>query len=139
MEESFLQIARESQKEMLQTAYNCFLKASECCDEDSEEEWLHNYMTGKCLEKMGKPAKEYLSYYAKVRLSILPAHTTYPISRPIIPAIFCFKSIVCLFCCFTSQVNSYGHGGTVSSPSYTFSWASLNKQLTSTSCTYFPL
>ena len=23
---------------------------------------------------------------------------------------------VCLFCCFTSQVDSYGHGGTVSSP-----------------------
>ena len=42
-----------------------------------------------------------------------------------------------LFCCFTSQVNSYGHGGTVSSPNHTFSWASLNKQLTSTSCTYF--
>ena len=46
---------------------------------------------------------------------------------------------VCLFCCFTSQVNSYGHGGTVSSPNHTFSWASLNKQLTSTSCSYFPL
>ena len=46
---------------------------------------------------------------------------------------------VCLFCCFTSQVNSYGHCGTVSSPSHTFSWASLNKQLTSTSCTYFRL
>ena len=28
---------------------------------------------------------------------------------------------VCLFCCFTSQVNSYGHGGTVSSPNHTFS------------------
>ena len=42
-------------------------------------------------------------------------------------------------CCFTSQVNSYGHGGTVSSPNHTFSWASLNKQLTSTSCTYFRL
>ena len=27
---------------------------------------------------------------------------------------------VCLFCCFTSQVNSYGHGGTVSSPNLTF-------------------
>ena len=38
-----------------------------------------------------------------------------------------------------SQVNSYGHGGTVSSPNHTFSWASLNKQLTSTSCTYFRL
>ena len=34
-------------------------------------------------------------------------------------------------CCFTSQVNSYGHCGTVSSPNHTFSWASLNKQLTS--------
>ena len=46
---------------------------------------------------------------------------------------------VCLFCCFTSQVNSYGHGGTVSSPNHTLSWASLNKQLTSTSSTYFRL
>ena len=46
---------------------------------------------------------------------------------------------VCLFCCFTSQVNSYGHCGMVSSPNHTFSWASLNKQLTSTSCTYFRL
>ena len=27
---------------------------------------------------------------------------------------------ICLFCCFTSQVNSYGHGGTVSSPDHTF-------------------
>ena len=27
-------------------------------------------------------------------------------------------------------VNSYGHGGTVSSPNHTFSWASLNKWLT---------
>ena len=27
--------------------------------------------------------------------------------------------------------------GTVSSPNHTFSWASLNKQVTSTSCTYF--
>ena len=25
-----------------------------------------------------------------------------------------------LFCCFTSQVNSYGHCGTVSSPKHTF-------------------
>ena len=47
--------------------------------------------------------------------------------------------LFCLFCCFTSQVNSYGHGGTVSSPNHTFSWASLNNQLTSTSCTYFRL
>ena len=32
------------------------------------------------------------------------------------------------FCCFTSQANSYGHCGTVSSPKHTFSWAGLNKQ-----------
>ena len=28
--------------------------------------------------------------------------------------------LIYLFCCFTSQVNSYGHGGTVSSPNHTF-------------------
>ena len=44
--------------------------------------------------------------------------------------IICF---VCLFCCFMSQVNSYGHGGAVSSPNHTFSWASLSKQLTTLS------
>ena len=27
---------------------------------------------------------------------------------------------VCLFCCFTSQVNSCGHGGKDSSPNHTF-------------------
>ena len=43
------------------------------------------------------------------------------------------------FCCFTSQVNSYGHCGTVSSPNHTFSWAGLNKWLTSNLCTYFRL
>ena len=43
------------------------------------------------------------------------------------------------FCCFTSQVNSYGHCGTVSSPNHTFSWAGLNKRITSNSCTYFRL
>ena len=46
---------------------------------------------------------------------------------------------VCLFCCFTSQVNSYGHGGTVSSSNHSFFWTSLNKQLTSNLCTYFRL
>ena len=37
----------------------------------------------------------------------------------------------CWFCCFTSQVNSYGHCDTVSSPNHTFSWAGFNKRLTS--------
>ena len=45
------------------------------------------------------------------------------------------RIFLCLFCCFRSQVSSYGHGQTVSSPNHT----SLNKQLTSTSCTYFRL
>ena len=31
-----------------------------------------------------------------------------------------YHLFVCLFCCFTSQVNSYGHGGTVSSPNTFF-------------------
>ena len=43
------------------------------------------------------------------------------------------------FCYFTSQVNSYGHAGMASLLNHSFSWASLNKQLTSTSCTYFRL
>ena len=49
------------------------------------------------------------------------------------------RLFVCLFVCFTSQVNSYGHCGTVSSPNHSFSWAGLNKRLTSNSCTYFRL
>ena len=32
---------------------------------------------------------------------------------------------VCLFCCFTSQDNSYSHGGMVSSSNHTFSWTCL--------------
>ena len=46
---------------------------------------------------------------------------------------------VCLFCCFMSHVNSYGHCGTVSSLNHTFSWAGLSKRLTSNLCTYFRL
>ena len=51
----------------------------------------------------------------------------------------CWFWLVGWFCCFTSQVNSYGHCGTVSSPNHTFSWAGLNQQLTSNLCTYFRL
>ena len=29
-------------------------------------------------------------------------------------------ALICLYCCFTSTVNSYGHGGTVISPNHTF-------------------
>ena len=59
--------------------------------------------------------------------------------RILVPSISKFTMIDWLFCCFTSQVNSYGHCGTVSSPNHTFSWAGLNKRLTSNSCTYFRL
>ena len=30
------------------------------------------------------------------------------------------EDFVCLFCCFTSHVNSYAHGRMVSSPNHTF-------------------
>ena len=43
-----------------------------------------------------------------------------------------YTLFVCL-CCFMSQVNSYGHGETVSSPNHIIIWGSLNKRLTSTS------
>ena len=35
--------------------------------------------------------------------------------------------VVCLFCSFTSQVNSYGHGGRVSSPNHTFFLGKLDQ------------
>ena len=49
-----------------------------------------------------------------------------------------------LFVCFDAlcpSLNSYGHVGTVSSPSHTFFLGKLDiyKRLTSTFCTYFPL
>ena len=34
---------------------------------------------------------------------------------------------ICLFCCFTSHVNSYGHDETVSSSSHTFSLGKLEQ------------
>ena len=35
--------------------------------------------------------------------------------------------LFCLFCCFTSQVNSYGYGGTVSSLNQTFFMVKLEQ------------
>ena len=46
---------------------------------------------------------------------------------------------VCFGLRFYVPVNSFGHVETVSSPNHTFSWASLTKKFTSTSCTYFHL
>ena len=42
---------------------------------------------------------------------------------------FCASVFVCLFCCFTSQVNSYGHGGTVSSPNHTLFLDKLEQEV----------
>ena len=48
--------------------------------------------------------------------------------------------MVCLYgLMFYVPVNSYCHVETVCSPNQTFSWACLNKLLTSTSSTYFHL
>ena len=66
-----------------------------------------------------------------------PHHTTE--KKMVLAAPLLALALVGWFCCFTSQVNSYGHCGTVSSPNHTFSWAGLNKRLTSNSCTYFRL
>ena len=38
-----------------------------------------------------------------------------------------YSNWFCLFCCFMSQVNSYGHGGTVSSPNNTFFMGKLEQ------------
>ena len=38
--------------------------------------------------------------------------------------------LFCLFCCFTFQVNSYGHGGTVSLLIYTFSYRRVAQSVT---------
>ena len=51
-----------------------------------------------------------------------------------------FTIKVCVFVLLLYYpVNSYGHGETASSPNKTFSWANLNKWLTSNGCTYFRL
>ena len=47
--------------------------------------------------------------------------------------------LVWLTLLFDVSRNSYGHVGTVSSLNHIFYWTSLNKQLTSTSCTYISL
>ena len=62
MEQELVDIAVASKREMLQTALDCFKQASDW----NEEEWLHNYMLGKCLEKMRKPVKDVLQYYFQV-------------------------------------------------------------------------
>lgn len=59
------QVAVGFRLEMLELAYMCYKSASQCVDEESEE-WLTDYMMGKCLEKMHKARKEYLNFYRQV-------------------------------------------------------------------------
>ena len=49
----------------------------------------------------------------------LTTASTSSASRPAVPGTP-KHNFVCLFVCFTSQVNSYGHCGTVSSPNHSF-------------------
>lgn len=65
------QVAGSFRLEMLDLAYMCYKSASQCVDEESEE-WLTDYMMGKCLEKMHKAPKEYLNYYKQVYCQIIP-------------------------------------------------------------------
>ena len=57
--------------------------------------------------------------------------------RPVNNLTLCVR-VNCLFV-FYVPVNSYGHAGRSVYLTPLFSWASLTKQLTSTSCTYFSL
>ena len=88
----------------------------------------------------------HLGYRNWTILVILNLHVTRmpPTKFPFNPHVFRkeklfveFQENHYLFSCFTSQVNSYVYGGTVSSPNHTFSWAGLYKRLTSNLCTYF--
>ena len=45
---------------------------------------------------------------------------TFVLAGIFVPAAISCLFVFCLFCCFTSQVNNYGHGEAVSSPNHTF-------------------
>ncbi|KAK3103259.1 hypothetical protein FSP39_017896, partial [Pinctada imbricata] len=77
LEEELQQIAQESRQEMLQTAYNCYKNASECEDEESEE-WLTQYMMGKCIEKMKRGPKDYLEHYKLAAAALHDENAMYP-------------------------------------------------------------
>ena len=75
----------------------------------------------------------FVAYYGNLKLGQLGQFenlvyvimSTSETIRPIARA----PKFVCLFCCFTPQVNSYGHGGTVSSPKRTFVLGKLEQAL----------
>ncbi|XP_062592133.1 calcineurin-binding protein cabin-1-like [Saccostrea cucullata] len=71
------QSASSFKLEMLDKAFMCYKSASQCVDEESEE-WLTDYMMGKCLEKMHKPPLEYLKYYKQAAAALHEENATYP-------------------------------------------------------------
>ncbi|XP_052231892.1 calcineurin-binding protein cabin-1-like isoform X2 [Dreissena polymorpha] len=78
MAEEFVSIAKESCHEMLLTATECFRMAGRCERDSTEDDWLYNYMIGKCMEKAGKPLGDYLPYYFKALECVHEEKATYP-------------------------------------------------------------
>ncbi|XP_053384100.1 calcineurin-binding protein cabin-1-like isoform X2 [Mercenaria mercenaria] len=78
MDEETVKIAVDSKREMLQTATDCFRMAAGCDRDWSEDEWLHNYMLGKCLEKNNRGIKDSLGYYSKALECVHKEHAKYP-------------------------------------------------------------
>ena len=101
---------------------------------DSAHITMNSELKNYARQKQEKEQQHSQSKNTEIRQTILDSQYMFPKISPFLGDLF-----DCLFCCFTSQVNSYGHCGTVSSPNHTFSWAGLNKRLTNNSCTYFRL
>ena len=89
-------------------------------------------------KQFGRPPVKYFTDRPKAVL-LLWIFYVFSVFRLLCLCARLFMCALFVFCCFTSQVNSYGHCGTVSSLNHTFSWAGLNKRLTSNLCTYFRL
>ena len=83
-----------------------------------------------CTTYMCRPFITHLDDLVITQIWIYPCHG---VAHKFFFTMEIFAGFICLFCCFKSQINSYGHGEMVSSPNHTFSSASLNKQLISTS------
>ena len=62
-----------------------------------------------------------------VVVCVCPAKVTVFVCLESLSVCFSGYLFLSLFCCFTSQVNSYGHGGKVSSPNHTFFLGKLEK------------
>ena len=70
-------------------------------------------MVGSAAIKQGRSANRKHTYFFFAKYVIFePPQETVLLDKDLY--------LFCLFCCFTSQVNSYGHGGTVSSLNHTF-------------------